>query len=127
MPNSARSGASNFEKILCDLLSALSCDAGNILPWWFSLFTTLVFSVTTAVYKSLFTAYYDNRLENRSTVVVILIITCCKTVCSSTSCIRVAAPLLTGLLLCTSSLLCYKLVCCTPVECHLQQYNAIQN
>jgi hypothetical protein len=33
MPNSARSGASNFEKIFCDLLSALSCDVGNILPW----------------------------------------------------------------------------------------------
>jgi hypothetical protein len=33
MPNSARSRASNFEKIFCDLLSALSCDFGNILPW----------------------------------------------------------------------------------------------
>eukprot|EP00953_Heterococcus_sp_UTEX-ZZ885_P006096 3759-Heterococcus_DN1.PRE.2 len=27
----------------------------------------MVFSVTTAVYSSLFTAYYDNRLKNRST------------------------------------------------------------
>jgi hypothetical protein len=37
MPNSARSGASNFEKIFCDLLSALSCDVVNILPWgWLS-------------------------------------------------------------------------------------------
>jgi hypothetical protein len=29
-------------------------------------FTKYVFIVTTAVYSSLFTAYYDNRLENRS-------------------------------------------------------------
>jgi hypothetical protein len=32
-------------------------------------FTKHVFIVTTAVYGSLFTAYYDNRLENRSTAI----------------------------------------------------------
>jgi hypothetical protein len=32
------------------------------------MFTILVFSVTAAVNSSLFTAYYDNRLENRSKV-----------------------------------------------------------